>query len=150
MRTGLLIIVGVLLATAVVLTFVGWRLRKHKKRFLSAICLLGTFSIVVLPVTQLFVFRPMNYRYIEHQRAKAEKAAIVGRDYEYVVDVLGVPKVTRYERPAIVISKDKTIRVVGEPYTALEYTMKAYLLGSPNLLVILGSDGRVTNFRYND
>jgi hypothetical protein len=148
--TGLLVIVGVVLAVASIPAFIGWRLRAHKRHLLSTIFFLFAFAILALPASQLFILGPMNDRYIDRQKAKAEKGAIVGQGYDYVLEVLGTPNAIRHERPATIVSQEKTIRVVGEPYTALEYRTHMYLLGSPNFLVILDAAGKVSNFRYND
>ena len=147
---GALTIFAVVIGIAILPAFVGWRLAKHKERILSSVFFLIAATVLLLPVVQLFIVLPRNERYLVEQKAKAESAAIVGKDFDYVVGALGAPSGIRHERPATIVSKDKTIQVVGEPYTALEYKMGAYWLSSPNFLVILGSDGKVQNFRHND
>lgn len=146
---GVLLIIGVFVLIALIPFSIALIAGRGRKGTQSGLFILAA-AIVLLPLVQLFVMAPLNGRYVARLWDQADKAKIVGRDYAYVVSVLGTPDMVGHEPAATIISASKEVTVVGEPYTALRYWQSGYLLMTPQLLIIIGNDGRVKNFRVKD
>ncbi|MEO6079311.1 MAG: hypothetical protein ABIQ86_06010 [Steroidobacteraceae bacterium] len=129
-------------------TYVTWRLVRHREWVAATFTGLLVIGLLVLqPVTQIAADSLVAKPYAEKKRRAADEAGLVGKDFAFVVRLLGEPVLSRVEHPLIASISTRAITKVTEPYTALEYFPTRGIYMGTRFIVFLNSAGNVTSYR---
>jgi hypothetical protein len=128
--------------------YVTWRLVRHREKVAAALTAAVTLGLLLLqPLSQMAADSLLARPYAERQKAAADAAALLGKDFPAVVRQLGEPARIRVESGTIVTTATRAITRRLEPYTALEYFPASALYMGTRFIVFLDASGVVTSYR---